>query len=166
MANYEIINKVAQGSLITFNLEDYFPAKVGKIDIAQFLDQGLLLREKEYRAALKTIDFEPFNNSVVRIHCSSNAILPAWASILVAAKLGEHKIQSFWAGTESEFYSQYYRWKLSHINWDEFHGKPVIIKGCGNSKIPQDAYIHAVGVLSGIAKKISYGEACSSVPLR
>ena len=95
MANHEIINKVAQSSLITFNLEDYFPAKVGEIDIAQFLDQGLLLREKEYRAALKTIDFKPFNNSVVRIHCSSDAILPSWASILVAAKLGEHKIQCF-----------------------------------------------------------------------
>ena len=166
MANHEIINKVAQSSLITFNLEDYFPAKVGEIDIAQFLDQGLLLREKEYRTALKKMDFEPFNNSVVRIYCSSEAILPAWASILIAARLGNDEIQCFWASTEKEFYSQFYRWKLSHLNWDEFYGKPVIIKGCGNSKIPQDAYIHAVGALNGIAKKISYGEACSSVPLR
>jgi hypothetical protein len=166
MSKQEIINKVAQSALITFNLEDYFPTKVNEIDIAQFLDQGLLLREKEYRTALKKMDFEPFNNSVVRIYCSSGAILPAWASILMAARLGNDEIQCFWASTEKEFYSQFYRWKLSHINWDEFYGKPVIIKGCGNSKIPQDAYIHAVGALKGIAKKISYGEACSAVPLK
>ena len=166
MSKQEIINKVAQSALITFNLEDYFPTKVNEIDIAQFLDQGLLLREKEYRTALKKMDFEPFNNSVVRIYCSSEAILPAWASILIAAQLGNDEIQCFWASTEKEFYSQFYRWKLSHINWDEFYGKPVIIKGCGNSKIPQDAYIHTVGALKGIAKKISYGEACSAVPLK
>ena len=166
MANQEIVNKVAQSSLITFNLEDYFPAKVTDLDIAQFLDKGLLLREKEYRTALKEVDHTPFKHSVVRLHCSSDAILPAWASILVAAILSEHEINCFWAGTETEFYSQYYRWKLSQVNWDQFNGKPVIIKGCGNSKIPQDAYVHAAVALKRFAKRISYGEACSAVPLR
>ena len=103
MAEGEIVNKVAQSPLITFNLEDYLPAKVEQLDIAQFLDGGYLLREKEFRAALNDFDYSPFVGAAVRIHCSTDAILPAWASILVASKLSDRNIRSFWAPTEEGF---------------------------------------------------------------
>jgi len=166
MAVGEIVNKVAQSPLITFNLEDYLPVNVRDLDISQFLDQGFLLREKEFRVALKAFDFSPFAHAVVRIFCSTDAILPAWASILVASKLSDHKIHSFWAPSQEAFFAQYYRWRLSQIDWNEFEGKPMIIKGCGDARIPQDAYIFTADALKGIAKKISYGEACSAVPLK
>ena len=166
MAKEEILNKVAQSPLITFNLEDYLPQKVGHLDISQFLDDGYLLREKKFRALLKEFDFSSFHSAVVRIHCSKEAILPVWASILVASKLSDYDIRSFWAPTEEAFFAQYYRWKLAQINWSTFEGKPMIIKGCGDTRIPQDAYIQTADALKGIAKRISYGEACSAVPLK
>ena len=166
MAEGEIVNKVAQSPLITFNLEDYLPVKVEQLDIAQFLDGGYLLREKEFRASLQDCNYSPFVGATVRIHCSTDAILPAWASILVASKLSDHDIRSFWAPTEEAFFAQYYRWKLAQVNWSLFEGKPIIIKGCGDARIPQDAYIQTADALKGIAKKISYGEACSAVPLK
>ncbi len=166
MSKEEIVNKVAQSSIITFNLEDYLPAKVIDLDISQFIDGGYLLREKDFRAALKAFDFSPLMGAVVRIHCSTDSILPAWASILVASKLSDHNIRSFWAPTEEAFFALYYRWKLAQVDLMSFEGKPVIIKGCGDPRIPQDAYIQTADALKGIAKKISYGEACSAVPLK
>ena len=166
MAKEKILNKVAQSPLITFNLEDYLPENLEHLDISQFLDENYLLREKEFRASLKEFDFSSFLNAVVRIYCSKEAILPVWASILVASKLSDHNIRSFWAPTEEAFFSQYYRWKLAQINWSTFEGKPMIIKGCGDTRIPQDAYIQTADALKGIAKRISYGEACSAVPLK
>jgi hypothetical protein len=123
MAEGEIVNKVAQSPLITFNLEDYLPAKVEQLDIAQFLDGGYLLREIEFRAALKDFDYSPFVGAAVRIHCSTDAILPAWASILVASKLSDRDIRSFWAPTEEAFFAQYYRWKLAQVHWSSFEGR-------------------------------------------
>ena len=86
--------------------------------------------------------------------------------MLVASKLCDHQAQSYWADSEEAFYSQYYRERLSQLNWDDFAGKPVIIKGCGDSRIPQDAYLFATSKMKQVAKKISYGEACSAVPLK
>jgi len=162
----EIINKVDQSPLITFNLEDLLPSKVMEIDIAEFLEGGFILREKEFRAALKTFDYSPYSGSVVRLFCSTDAILPAWAALLVASKLSEKGVQGIWASTSTEFFSLYYRAALSTYDFDALKGKPVIVKGCGDPRVPQDAYVHVTSILKPIAKKISYGEACSAVPLK
>ena len=166
MAEGEIINKVANSPLITFNLEDFMPAGVRDLDISQFLEGGYILREKNFRETLKTFDYSPFKGRFIRVFCSTDAILPAWAALLVASKLCDHQAQSYWADSEEAFYSQYYRERLSQLNWDDFVGKPVIIKGCGDSRIPQDAYLFATSKMKQVAKKISYGEACSAVPLK
>lgn len=162
----EIVNKVASSPLITFNLEDLMPAKVLDLDIAQFLEGGFLLREKEYRNALKAFKYEPYAGATVRLFCSTDAILPAWAPLLVASRLADFGIQAIWASTEETFYSQYYREAISKHDFSALEGKPVIVKGCGDKRVPQDAYVQVTSVLKGIAKKVSYGEACSAVPLK
>lgn len=164
--NEEIVNKVASSPLITFNLEDLMPAKVVGLDIAQFLEDGLLLREKEYRNALKSFDYEPYAGATVRLFCSTDAILPAWAALLVASRLADFGIQSIWASSEESFYSQFYREAIAKHDFSALEGKPVIVKGCGDQRVPQDAYVYITAVLKGKAKKVSYGEACSAVPLK
>lgn len=162
----EIINKVDQSPLVTFNLEDVMPAKVQDLDIAQFLEGGFILREKAFRSALKEVDYTTFEGSVVRLFCSTDAILPAWAALLVASKLSDAGVPAIWAASTPEFYSLYYREALSTYDFSSLEGKPVIVKGCGDPRVPQDAYVQVTSILKKIAKKISYGEACSTVPLK
>ena len=46
----EIINKVANSVLEVFDLEDYYPAGIRtQIDISQWLFEGFLLKEKDFR---------------------------------------------------------------------------------------------------------------------
>lgn len=162
----EIINKVDQSPLITFNLEDLMPEKVIDLDIAQFLEGGFILREKEFRSTLKAFDYAPFAGSVVRLYCSTDAILPAWAALLVASKLSDVGVAAIWAASSEAFYSLYYREALSTYDFSDLTGKPVIVKGCGDPRVPQDAYVQVTAILKKVAKKISYGEACSAVPLK
>ena len=84
----EIINKVANSSLQVFDLEDYYPSGIRtQIDISQWLEQGFLLKEKEFREALKNHDWSQYHNHFVAIYCATDAILPAWATILVTVHL-------------------------------------------------------------------------------
>ena len=84
----EIINKVANSVLEVFDLEDYYPNGIrAQIDISQWLLDGFLLREKDFREELKNHDWSQYQDQYVAIHFSTDAIVPAWASILVAIQL-------------------------------------------------------------------------------
>ena len=166
MSDGTIINKVAASPLITFNLEDFLPKKVHVMDLSQWLEQGFILRETKFRNALNNADFTLFEGAVIHLNCSTDAILPAWAPLLVASKLSDAGLTCIWAESEESFYSAYYRERMVQHNWKDYIGKPVIIKGCGDKRIPKDAYVIATQYLKPTAKKISYGEACSAVPLK
>lgn len=162
----EIVNKVALSPLITFNLEDFLPKHWVSLDLGLLLEDGFLLREKKFRASVKELDVNPFKGKIVRLHCSTDAILPAWAALLVASKLQEHGVESIWANDLTAFFSLYFRQTLAHHDWNAYEGRPVIVKGCGDPNVPQDAYVFATQKLKAVAKKLSYGEACSAVPLK
>ncbi|MEY2963559.1 MAG: hypothetical protein RL754_820 [Bacteroidota bacterium] len=166
MSQGEIVNKVAQSPLITFNLEDYLPSRKEDLDLSTFLEGGFILREKAFREAIAGLDFPSLTGAVVRIFCSTDAILPAWAPLLVASRLIDYGITSYWANSDEAFWSAFYQKALAKVDWNKFEGRPVIIKGCGDRRIPQDAYLCATQNLKPLAKKISYGEACSAVPLK
>ncbi len=166
MSEGEIINKVAQSPLITFNLEDFLPAKTAELDLLSLVESGGILRETEFRTALKSLDTAALEGAVVRTYCSEDVILPAWAPILLSSKLSDAGIQSIWAESVGAFWNQFYRETLAKVDWESFRGKPIILKGCGDARVPKDAYVQAVQYLKPIAKKISYGEACSAVPLK
>ncbi len=161
----EIVNRIATSSLAVFDLEDYY--QVGprmSVDISQWLDEGFLLREKEFRARLKDHDWIQYSNAFVAIHCSTDAILPAWATILVTMHLAPvaKKVVS---GKIDEIDSILYAETLKSLDYSEFEGKPVIIKGCSRKPVPENAYVLAAQYLQPVAKSIMYGEACSAVPL-
>ena len=161
----EIINRVANSTLEVFDLEDYYPNGIRtQIDISQWLFEGFLLKEKDFREALKNHDWYQYQNHFVAIHCSTDAIIPAWASILVTTHVATFA-QKVILGTVSDLESALYQEILLKLDYSNYQDKAVIIKGCSKKSVPESAYVLAAQYLQPFAKSIMYGEACSAVPL-
>lgn len=161
----EIVNKVANSALEVFDLEDYYPKGIrSQIDISLWLLEGLLLKEKDFRLHLQQHDWSKYQNQYIAINCSTDAIVPAWASILVAIQLAPYA-QKIVNGTIEDLDSALYEELLAKIDYSAYENKAVIIKGCSKKPVPMRAYILAAHYLQPFARSIMYGEACSAVPL-
>ena len=161
----EIVNKVANSVLEVFDLEDYYPSGIRtQLDISQWLLDGFLLKEKDFREALKNHDWSKFQNHFVAIHCSTDAIIPAWASILVTVYLSPFA-KKVVVGNLTDLETSLYQEILSTLDYSKYQDKPVILKGCSKKPVPESAYIMVIQKLQPFAKSIMYGEACSAVPL-
>jgi hypothetical protein len=161
----EIVNKVANSVLEVFDLEDYYPSGIRKqLDISQWLLDGFLLKEKDFRESLKNHDWSQFQNHFVAIHCSTDAIIPAWASILVTVYLSPFA-KKVVVGNITDLETSLYQEILSTLDYSKYQDKPIILKGCSKKPVPESAYIMAIQKLQPFAKSIMYGEACSAVPL-
>lgn len=161
----EIINKVANSVLEVFDLEDYYPKGIrAQIDISQWLLEGLLLKEIDFRAQLKNHDWTQYLDQYVAINCSTDAIVPAWASILVAIQLAPFA-KKIINGTVADLDASLYEELLSEIDYSVYKNKSIIIKGCSRKPVPMRAYVVAAHYLQPFARSIMYGEACSAVPL-
>jgi hypothetical protein len=161
----EIINKVANSILVVFDLEDYYPTGIRtQIDISQWLFDGFLLKEKDFRAELKNHDWSQYQDQYVAINCSTDAIVPAWASILVAIQLAPYAAKII-NGIVEDLDSSLYEVLLSKMDFSIYKDKPIILKGCSRKPVPMRAYVLAAQYLQPFARSIMYGEACSAVPL-
>jgi hypothetical protein len=161
----EIINRVANSVLEVFDLEDYFPTGFRtQLDISQWLYEGFLLKEKDFREHLKNHDWSQYQDQYVAIFCSTDAIIPAWAMILVTVHLAPFSKKAV-NGTIEELNAALYEELLPKLDYGIYKDKPVIIKGCSKKPVPERAYILAVQYLQPVAKSLMYGEACSAVPL-
>lgn len=161
----EIINRVANSALQVFDLEDYYPEeKRVALDISQWLWEGFVLKEKDFRDALKEHDWEQYRDAYIGLHCSTDAIVPAWAYMLVTVYL-QPVAKKVVQGTVEELNIAIYQDILNSLDYNEYTGKPVIVKGCSHKPVPQEAYVMAAQKLMPFAKSIMFGEACSSVPL-
>jgi hypothetical protein len=161
----EIINKVANSVLEVFDLEDYYPKGIRtQIDISKWLLEGFLLKEKDFREQLKNHDWSQYQDQYVAINCSTDAIVPAWASILVTIQLAPFA-KKIVNGAIEDLDASLYEELLSKIDYSVYENKPVIIKGCSRKPVPMRAYILVANYLQPFARSIMYGEACSAVPL-
>jgi hypothetical protein len=161
----EIVNKVANSALEVFDLEDYYLAgSRTPVDLSQWLIEGVLLKEAAFREALKNHDWTQYQNQWVALHCSTDAIVPAWASILVTTYLAPH-VKRVVLGDLEALETALYASILPSIDYTFYKDKPVILKGCSKKPVPESAYIMAIQNLQPYAKSIMYGEACSAVPL-
>ena len=161
----EFVNKVAESGILTFDLEEFYPKEEIKIfDLKDFLFMGLILKEKDYRAALQTTDWTVFENKNVCIICSVDAIIPMWAYMLAATNL-QPIAKNVVFGDEKRLIESVILKKLSQINIEEFRDKRVVVKGCGEVSIPETAYVEITNMLRPVAKSIMYGEPCSTVPI-
>lgn len=161
----EIINRVAQSQLVTFDLEDYYPKGERKVlDVSEWLYEGIILREKEFRAHVDAHDWSNYQDAYVALHCSSDAIIPGWAFMLVASRLAPY-VKRVVVGNLVDLETSLFQTILENLDVSEFSNKPVIIKGCSRKLVPENAYIMAMVKIQEVAKSVMYGEACSSVPL-
>ena len=162
----EIKNKVAENTnLITFNLEDYYvDGNRIQVDISQWLDLGFILREKDFRTSLDNHDWKQYKNAYVAVHCSTDAIVPAWAFMLFVVKISPF-VEKIVIGDLEALETSLYEKVLATIDVLPYQDKFVIIKGCSNKPVPQSAYLTITNMLMGVAKSVMYGEACSAVPL-
>lgn len=161
----EIVNRVANSTLVTFDLEEHYPLGERKtLDLSQWLDQGIVLREKEFRTALTHFDFSSFQGCYVALFCATEALLPAWANLLVASHLRPYAQKIVW-GSLDDLETAIFQEVIQALDVTPYKDKPVIIKGCGDKNIPASSYIALIEKLQPHVKRLMYGEACSSVPL-
>ena len=161
----EIVNKVANSVLEVFDLEDYYPVGVrSQIDISQWLFEGFILREKDFRAALSAHDWSQYQSQYIALFSNPEIIIPAWASILVTSYLVPFAKKVVY-GTLEDLETALYQEILPQLDYSQFSNKPVILKGCSKKPVPMSAYLLAIQMLQPVAKSIMYGEACSAVPL-
>ena len=162
----QIINKVAESGLVTIDLEKYLPQKesITAFDLKDFLFMGMILKEKDFREALKQHDWEKYRDKYVAINCTADAIIPVWAYMLVTTYLQPIAKETI-VGNEKEFYKSIFLKNISSINTSEFNGSRIVLKGCGETPIDDFAYAEATRILLPVAKSIMYGEPCSTVPV-
>ncbi len=161
----EIVNRVAQSKLITFDLEELYPkGQRVVLDIKDWLYEGIILREKEFRKHLEEHDWTMYKDAYVALTCSTDAVIPGWAYMLVASKLNPYS-KKVVIGSLEDLELSLYQTLLEALDISNFKDKPIIIKGCSNKPVPENAYIMAISKIQEVAKSVMYGEACSSVPL-
>ncbi|QNM84732.1 DUF2480 family protein [Polaribacter pectinis] len=161
----EIINRVANSKLKTFDLEEIYPeGKRVLFDIKDWLFQELILKETDFRASVKNHDWSQYKNTFVAVSCSVDAIIPSWAFMLVAAEITPFANKVV-IGDLELLETVIYQELLQFVDYKDFADSPVIIKGCAEKPIPNSAYAFLIEKLQPITKSIMFGEACSTVPL-
>lgn len=163
--NETIVNKVAGSALITIDLETYLPAgEIVSFDLKDHLFMGMIVKEKDFREALKNLDWSLYQNKNVGVVCSADAIIPLWAYMLVATYL-EPVAKDIYIGNTTEMYKHLFLKNISTIKPTEFADQRIVIKGCGDAAIENYAYAEITKILRPVAKSIMYGEPCSTVPI-
>lgn len=161
----EIINRVANSKLITFNLEDYYPKGERVLfDVKDWLLEGFVLRESEFREQAKNHDWSQYEGKFIALTCSTDAIIPAWAYMLLSTYLqpyAEKVITGDLETLETVLYTEV----IQKLEVSELQDKAVIVKGCSQKPVPKNAYLLLIQKLQPLVKSLMYGEACSAVPL-
>lgn len=165
MEEKPLVNRVAASGMVTLNLEEHFPTEeIVAFDLKDYLFHGLILKEKDFREALKALDWEQFRGKRLAVHCSTDAIIPMWAYQLVAI-YAQPIATNVSYGTTAQVLDQYYHDVLSALNLGHLADQRVVIKGCSDKPVPAAAYLELARLLRPLAKSIMYGEPCSTVPL-
>lgn len=160
-----IVNRVAKSPLITIDLEEIYPdISVQELDIAGWLEGGFILKEKDFRNQLESADLTVYQDKIVSLFCSTDAILPGWAFMLVASKL-QPLAKLVVLGSKTTAQLAFAQQFIAKLDLTHYERKPVIIKGCSKRDIPEQALIALSSRLHGLAKSVMFGEACSSVPI-
>lgn len=161
----EIINRVANSKLVTFDLEDYYPKGERVVfDIKDWLIEGLILRETVFREKALAHDWSQYAGKYVALTCSSGAIIPAWAYMLLATHFhpfAKKVVIGDLENLETVLYTEI----IQNLDVADLKDKMVILKGCSHKPVPKNAYLLIIEKLKPLVKSLMYGEACSSVPL-
>ena len=161
----KIVNRVANSGLVNFDLEAYYPKGQRQlIDLKDWLFEGLILKEKDFRQAVKDYDWVQHQDQYVAIDCSADAIVPVWSYMLISNAISPYA-KKVVKGNLENLESFIFHELINTLNINPFKNQRVIVKGCSSLPIPESAYVAITNKLSPVVKSIMYGEACSSVPI-
>lgn len=161
----EIVNRVANSKLVTFDLQDFYPAGERVLfDIKDWLLEGLVLRETVFREKALEHDWAQYQDKYVALTCSTDAVIPAWAYMLLATYLQPYTRKTV-TGDLDTLETILYTEIIDKLDVQDLKDKPVIVKGCSHKPVPKNAYLLLIQKLQPVVKSLLYGEACSSVPL-
>ena len=160
-----LINKVAESGLVTLDMETWYPrGETALFDLKDHLFMGMILKEKDFREALKNLDWSTYQGKQVALFCSADAIIPVWAWMLVAANL-QPVAKEIVMGDEKELHKQLFLKNLSVININDYRDKRIVIKGCGETAIADYVYMEITKLLRPVAQSIMYGQPSSTIPM-
>lgn len=160
-----MVNKVAASGIITFKLEDYWPeTPLATFDLKDYLYMELILKEKEFRTAIKDHDFSQYQDKCLLVYCSADAIVPAWAYMLVASAASPF-VADIYQGAETDYLRDHFRRVAAKLDADAYADKRVVIKGCGDREVPPAAYLEITARLRPVVRSLMFGEPCSTVPV-
>jgi hypothetical protein len=161
----EIINRVARSPIVNIDLEDYYPSgRRVLFDIKDWLFEGLILKEKDFRDCVQNHDWQQYRDSYIALSCSEDVIIPSWAFLLLASELAPYA-KKVVVGDLTLLETVIFQEIIEKIDIEQYRDKPIIVKGCANKPIPPSAFSFLVQKIQPVAKRIMYGEACSMVPL-
>ncbi|HHS96153.1 MAG TPA: DUF2480 family protein [Phaeodactylibacter sp.] len=160
-----LVNRVAASSLITIKLEDFFPKEeLMLFDLKDYLYKELILKEKDFRAALKAHNWQQYSGKNLAVYCSADAIIPVWAYMLVTAYATPYA-HTIVQGDAESFYKLAFQKALADFDGSQYTQKRIVIKGCSHKPVPPAAYVVLTQKLQPYAQSIMYGEPCSTVPI-
>lgn len=161
----EIVNKVASSGLVQLDLESFYPKEeVLVFDLKPHLFMELILKEKDFREALPQVDWHIYENKIVAVTCTADAIIPLWAYMLVAAYLQPMAKQVFF-GDAQHAVQQALLLNIDQLDPEVYADKRIVVKGCGDLPVGAAAYMAITNKLRPVVKSIMYGEPCSTVPI-
>ena len=161
----EIVNKVAKSPLVTIDLEDFYPeGKRMVFDLKDFLYEELILREKDFREQLKNHNWEQYKDAFVALNCSTDAIIPSWAFLLVATYL-QPVAKKIVKGNLVDLETSIYQEIIQNLDVSPYENKKIIVKGCSKKPVPDAAYVQLIEKIQPHIQTLMFGEACSTVPL-
>lgn len=165
MIEETFVNKVSESGIISLNLEEFYPKdEIALFDMKDYLFMGLILKEKDFRESLKSLDLSIYTDKVVAVSCSADAVIPMWAYMLAASYL-QPVASEVAFGTAEEIKTMLLLKNIAQLPIDNFVDKRIVIKGCGDLPVGEAAYLQATKLLRPVAKSIMYGEPCSTVPI-
>lgn len=160
-----LVNRVANSGLITLKLEEFFPTQeLAIFDLKDYLFMEMILKEKDFRQALKEHNWEQYQDKILLVYCSADAIIPVWAYMLVATYAAPYAHDIF-QGTADDFYRSYFLRQLDQLDTEQYRDQRLVIKGCSDHPVPPAAYLEITRKLQPLVKSIMYGEPCSTVPV-
>lgn len=159
------VNKVAQSGLVTLDPAQFYPAGERVVyDIVDNLFHGLMLREKDFREFVKGHDWAQYQGKNVAITCSADAIVPAWAYMLLANRMAPYAREVVF-GNAAVLETVLFEKAMAGAGLEQYAGQRVVIKGCGDIEVPVSAYVELTKRLTPIVKSLMFGEPCSTVPI-
>ena len=160
-----LINRVAESDLQTIALDELIDIQnIVSFDMKDYLFQGLILREKDFRTALKNYVWQELTDKTLAVHCSADAIIPVWAYMLVAANAKPYTKEIYFGNKDQAIEEQLLK-NINDRDWSYLDSKRVVVKGCSDMELPASAYLTIAGKLQPHVQSMMYGEPCSTVPI-